>query len=401
MKILLSAFAYSPILGSECGVGWHWARVLAQHHDVTVLTHAWFRPDVEQALARSPQPRLKVVYFGVDPLVGTFKRAHLDSQLYYVWWQWKVVAFAKALHARERFDVVHHLTWGSLRYPSWLGSLNARFIVGPLGGGERAPMRFFAGLPIKERLKEVLRDVVLFSFKVDPITQAALSKADRIFSRTQDTARFLPAHLGRKTTVAHEIGAPEVVDRPSRPPGKTTTFLFAGRLIPFKGLHLALDAIAEAVRLGADVRLVAVGDGPLREFLLARASSYGLGERFDLRPRIPQADLMNLYLESDAFLFPSLHDSGGTVVLEALSRGLPVICLDLGGPACFVNPDCGLVVETQGKSQSALTKALAQAVMAHASKSPEERRAMGDAAAAQARRLTWDRQVAAVYGASE
>lgn len=155
MRILLSAFAYSPILGSECGVGWHWARVLAQHHDVTVLTHAWFREDVERALAEQPQPRLKVVYFTVDPWLGQFSRPLLDSQLYYVWWQWKVVPFARELHAQMQFDVVHHLTWGSLRYPSWMGSIGARFIVGPLGGGERAPARFFAGLPLKERLKEV------------------------------------------------------------------------------------------------------------------------------------------------------------------------------------------------------------------------------------------------------
>ncbi|MEK6669696.1 MAG: glycosyltransferase family 4 protein [Pseudomonadota bacterium] len=399
MRILLSAFAYSPILGSECGVGWHWARVLAQHHDVTVLTHAWFREDVERALAEQPQPRLKVVYFTVDPWLGQFSRPLLDSQLYYVWWQWKVVPFARELHAQMQFDVVHHLTWGSLRYPSWLGRIGARFIVGPLGGGERAPARFFAGLPLKERLKEVLRDAVLYSFKLDPFTQRALSKAERIFSRTQDTARFLPQYLSRKTTVAHEIGAPLVKTRPVRERRKTTTFLFAGRLIPFKGLHLALPAIAEAVRQGADVRLVAVGDGPLRDFLLAQAARLGLGDRFDLRDRIPQAELMDLYLDSDAFLFPSLHDSGGTVVLEALSRGLPVICLDLGGPACFVDDACGVVVSTQGRSQAELVMALADAVVAHARRSDPDRLAMCVAAAARATRLSWEKQVESVYGA--
>jgi glycosyltransferase involved in cell wall biosynthesis len=399
MKVLLSAFAYSPILGSECGVGWHWARVLARHHDVTVLTHAWFKDDVEQALASCPQPNLKVVYFGVDPLAGTFTRAHLDSQVYYAWWQWRVLPLAKALHRREHFDVVHHLTWGTIRYPSWLGMLGARFIVGPLGGGERAPARFFSGLPIKQRLKEVLRDLVLWSFKVDPITQFALSRADHIFCKTRDTAELLPPHLARKAQVCMEIGAPAVVERPTRVARTRTRFLFAGRLIPFKGLHLAVDALAEAVRRGADVALLAVGDGPLREVILAQASRNELGDRFELRARVPQSELMQLYQEADAFLFPSLHDSSGNVVLESLSRGLPVICLDLGGPACFVNDQCGVIVASQGKTRADLVSALADAIVAHAAQSDADRSAMSRAALQQASSLTWERQVTAVYGA--
>lgn len=399
MKILLSAFAYSPILGSECGVGWHWARVLAKHHDVTVLTHVWFKEDVERALASSPQPNLKVAYFGVEPLVGAFKRAHLDSQLYYAWWQWKVLPFAKALHRRERFDVVHHLTWGTIRYPSWLGMLGARFIVGPLGGGERAPARFFSGLPAKQRLKETVRDVVLWSFKLDPITQFALSRAEHIFCKTRDTAEFLPSHLASKARVCMEIGAPAVVARPTRPARSRMRFLFAGRLIPFKGLHLAVDALAEAVRRGADVALLAVGDGPLRDVILAQSAKHGLGDRFELRARVPQAELMQLYQEADAFLFPSLHDSSGNVVLESLSRGLPVICLDLGGPACFVNDECGVVVNTRGLTRAQLVSALADAIVDHVRKSGAELNAMSDAAVQQASLLTWERQVTTVYEA--
>ena len=135
MKILLSAFAFSPILGSECGVGWHWALALAQEHDVTVLTHAWFRKDVEEALQRSHVPRLKVEYFHCEPFWTSFKRPHLDSQLYITWWQMRVVGFARQLQKRDDYDLIHHLTLGSIRYPCWLGFVGKRYIAGPLGGG--------------------------------------------------------------------------------------------------------------------------------------------------------------------------------------------------------------------------------------------------------------------------
>ena len=55
-------------------------------------------------------------------------------------------------------------------------------------------------------------------------------------------------------------------------------------------------------------------------------------DRVEFIPRVPQLKLFELYDTHDLLLFPSLHDSGGYVVLEALSHGLPVVCLDLGGP---------------------------------------------------------------------
>lgn len=398
MKILLSAIACSPSLGSEGGVGWHWTRILARHHDVTLLTHEAFREELERELAVRPLPRLKVAYFDVDPPFGKFERHLLDSQLYYAWWEWRVLPLARALHAQERFDVTHHLTYGTIRYPSWLGLLDAPHIAGPMGGGERAPQRFFRGLPWRARGREILRDLVLYSFKIDPITQFTLSRADRIYCKTHDTQRFLPAHLARKSEVLMEIGAPAVVPRPEPMRRRArTTFLFAGRFISFKGLHLAVEALAEAVRRGADVSFVAVGDGPLREPIAALVQRLGVQDRVELRKRIPQAELMSLYHQADAFLFPSLHDSSGNVVLESLSRGLPVICLDLGGPPCFVDADCGIVVKVDGLSKRQLVCALADAIMDYAQRDDAQRQSMSDAACARAAPLTWERQVAAIY----
>lgn len=402
MKILLSAFAFSPILGSECGVGWHWALALAQEHDVTVLTHAWFRKDVEEALQRSHVPRLKVEYFHCEPFWTSFKRPHLDSQLYITWWQMRVVGFARQLQKRDDYDLIHHLTLGSIRYPCWLGFVGKRYIAGPLGGGERSPLKFYRGAPFKLILREIVRDLVLYSFRVDPFAQAALARAEKIFCRTDDTARFIPARWQDRVVVVNEVGAPDVVPRESPVRKRSrTTFLFAGRLMALKGLHIALDAMALAVRDGADIELLIVGDGAMQETLVRQAQRLGLGARLTMRARIPQAELMSLYHRADAFLFPSLHDSGGTVVLESLSRGLPVICVDLGGPKHFLNPGCGVVVSTQDASYDELARRLAKAITDFASLDEVQRQAMHDAACEQARQLSWAHQVRRVYGALE
>ena len=61
-------------------------------------------------------------------------------------------------------------------------------------------------------------------------------------------------------------------------------------------------------------------------------------------------------------LFPSLHDSSGNVVLEALANGLPVICLDLGGPATLVTQETSIVVSTQDANETKVVERLASAI---------------------------------------
>ena len=59
---------------------------------------------------------------------------------------------------------------------------------------------------------------------------------------------------------------------------------------------------------------------------------------------MPRERVLKLYPEYDAFLFPSLHDTGGYAVIEAMFNELPVLCLDCGGPAVTVRNGCGVKV---------------------------------------------------------
>ena len=68
---------------------------------------------------------------------------------------------------------------------------------------------------------------------------------------------------------------------------------------------------------------------------------------------VPHNEVLALYQTHDVFLFPSLHDSGGIAVLEAMYLGLPVVCLDLGGPAVSVG-DAGIRVRCEDAQQIVL-----------------------------------------------
>jgi hypothetical protein len=95
-------------------------------------------------------------------------------------------------------------------------------------------------------------------------------------------------------------------------------------------------------------------------------------------------------------LFPSLHDSGGFVVLEALSRGLPVVCLDLGGPKEIVTPQSGVIVSTAGRNSAEVAAALAD-VMFQLLASPTRLSALSAAAIARANQFLLSNRLAEFY----
>jgi glycosyltransferase involved in cell wall biosynthesis len=106
-----------------------------------------------------------------------------------------------------------------------------------------------------------------------------------------------------------------------------------GRLISWKGCGLAIQALERLVRQGVDAELTVVGGGPEESRLRALAASLCLDQRVTFTQTLPREAVLRHFQTHDVFLFPSLHDSGGAAVIEAMFFAMPVICLDLGGPA--------------------------------------------------------------------
>ncbi len=104
---------------------------------------------------------------------------------------------------------------------------------------------------------------------------------------------------------------------------------------------------------------------------------------------MPRPGLLAAMAASDAFLFPSFRDGGGAVVVEAMAAGLPVVCLDSGGPGFHVRPGWGFKVAPGPPSEVADELARALKVLA---RDRALCRAMGRAARERAEDYyLWDR----------
>ena len=362
MKILLSAFAFAPNVGSEPGVGWRWAGELGKHHEVTVITDATRQPLVEANGVQLP-PNVRVVYFR-PPWLRAIPLNSATAPLLYTLWQFGLLGFARRLQRERRFDLAIHCTYGVFRHPSFLGYLGIPFVFGPLGGGEDAPLALKRSIRGREKVKELLRSLLNKAALFDPFLWAAYARATLILTKTEDTRRALPWPFRRRALVYPEIGidAPAHIEPCRRQPGEPLRVLFAGRLLGWKGAHLAVRAVAKAVAQGVPVEFTLLGKGPYEAELRRVAAEAGLTDSIRWVSQMPQQQLFALYKSMHCFLFPSLHDSSGNVVLEAQAYGLPVICLDIGGPATLVAPGTSLVVAAHRQGELGVVKGLADSL---------------------------------------
>jgi glycosyltransferase involved in cell wall biosynthesis len=211
--------------------------------------------------------------------------------------------------------------------------------------------------------------------------------------KTAETVQSIPARFRGNCRVQVELGMDERPGQLVRRAREAGGFriLYVGRLVYWKGLHFGLRAFAEFLKLHPDAHMTVIGRGPDEVWLHELADELGLREAVTWIPHLELTAVMRAYSRHDVFLFPSLHDSSGNVVLEALSCGLPVVCLDAGGPAVLVDPSCGFKVRPGAPVQ--VVEDLARALDALA-QDPALLRAMGQAAAIRAReKFSWARQV--------
>lgn len=397
MQILISAFACLPLRGSEPGVGWEWPKALSDisNHDITVLTQAANRPAIEAYLAEHPQLRLRFRYVA---LTNHFQRLGSPGHyLFYYIWQLRVLLIFLSTGEWRKYGLIHHLTYGGIRTGSLLWLFPRPFAFGPVGGAETAPFRLYRALGAKFIVKEMVRKISNLVACVDPVLLMMQLRARRVLARTDETKRVLWLSQNR-LQVINDVGTSGSLCAPTRPlreTGRPLRLLFAGRLLYWKGLPYLIAALQRLDGDGVALQVDIAGDGPLRETLATAARKLRHIDLY-LHGRLPQPDLFRLSQAADAFIFPSLHDSGGTAVIEALSFGLPVICFNLGGPPILVS-DGGIALDVSQMDMAAAVNQLAQAIRTLRD-SPERCQELSQKAVERAKSLSWRNTVRAAFG---
>ncbi|WP_291275240.1 glycosyltransferase family 4 protein [Flavobacterium sp.] len=395
MKVLLSAYACRPNHGSEPAVGWNWAIEIAKlGHEVTVLTRKDNREFIETESASIPS-NLKFIYYDLPSVILKAKKI-TGIYFYYTLWQAGAYLMIKK-RIKEPFDIVQHITYVSYRFPIFLYKLKGKFIFGPIAGGEESSPNLTATLPFIPRLLERMRTCINTINSMNLFINRAYLKSYRIFAATNDTFDKIPEKYKSKTSITPAIGINKAVSV-SIEKHTAFTILYAGQLLYWKGIHIALESFAKAVKSNPAIRFKIVGSGKYKAELVKLAADLNVSDKVEFISKLPQKDLYEEYRKAHVFLFPSLHDSGGFVVIEAMAHALPVICLDKGGPPVFVGKETQNVIPVQNKTIDQITTNIAT-LLADYSNNSELLKIESEKALSKSENYEWSKIVRKVYDA--
>jgi glycosyltransferase involved in cell wall biosynthesis len=331
VRILAFDYACAPDEGSEPGAGWAWARVLGRLGDTWVVTRANNRGPIEQAIAATPErDRLHFVFVDLPPWARFWKKGQRGIRLYYLLWQIAALRAARRLDREVGFTLVWHLTFAN----AWFGSLaplvGPPFVYGPVGGGVGMPparlVRMLGGRALRFELARAAAKGL--GRYVNPLARLAWTRARLVLVQNRETADWLPRRHRAKVALFPNPVLDTALERDRRA-GDPPTALFAGRLIAWKGAALALESVAST----RDWRLLVCGAGRDERQLAELADRLGLDGRVQFLGSQRREEVLRLLRsEADVLLFPSLREEAGWIVVEALACGVPVVCLDRGGP---------------------------------------------------------------------
>lgn len=361
IKVLVCAFAclrdpdtrFGFGKGGESGLGWNIILQISRFGEAFVLTDSGNRKEIEEKLKESALAGVNFYYISLPSFLNFTKKW---IQIYAYLWQIKAYFFAKKLNNEKHFDLFHHLTYANDWMASYIGAfLPVPFVRGPGGGAQKVPSKFLSELSLNSRLAQYFRSFCQWILRHDPVFMIGRRKAKAILVCTQESKRAIPEKYKFKTVLFPVNGiSKKDFDNPADKKTSAGKFrvITAGKLIPIKGFGLAIKAFKIFNGRHPDSELVIVGDGPELANLKNLAGELKIGDNVLFKGWQPREELLQEVSLSDIFLFASLRDGGGAVVVEAMAASKPVVCLDIAGPGLHIDDRCGIKIKPENPEQA-------------------------------------------------
>jgi len=402
LRVLLVSESCDPEGRAGFLIGWTQAEALRRVADVHIVTESASRAALIRAglvegrdfttitttVLKRARDRVRDAIFGrgSERGWGVWQALSLPANLAFEWGVWR--RFRKELTAGA-FDVVHRIVPISPDQPSVLATRMPRtgvpLVVGPLNGGLPWPAGYGDVRKAEGEWMSRVRGVT----RAVPGLAALRGNASALLLGSRDMMARNPPQYAAQAIYLPENGIDPArfsVDR-AREPGRPLTIAYVGRLVPYKGPDLVIEAAADALRRG-DATLRIVGSGPMREALEATVARAGVGGAVTFTGDIPHVEVQRELAVADLMCAPSIREFGGGAVLEAMYMGAVPAIVDYGGPPEFATADCAFLIPLGDRA--AIIDGL-RGVIERVAADPAQLSAMSRAGRARARALfEWD-----------
>ncbi len=189
-----------------------------------------------------------------------------------------------------------------------------------------------------------------------PLELQLLKRADLITAVANSVAHELKKYylcLDGITVIGNGVNEKIFVPRKNKPDEKY--ILYTGRLAYRKGLFDLVECGKHICEKYPDVNFIIVGDGMLRNELQIKINNLKLEKRIIIKGHIPKSELINLYQNAMIFVIPSHYEGLPTVLLEAMSCGLPIVSTAVSGNLDVIENDKnGLLIPPKSPVEMAM-----------------------------------------------
>lgn len=362
-SVLINAYACSPNMGSEPGMAWNWCVNLAKYCELHIITEGEFRDKIEAVLPTLPQGNNMHFYY--NPVSDEIRKMCWNQgdwrfYKYYREWQWKTYIMAEEIIKQHDIDIVHQLNMIGFREPGYLWEIeNKPFVWGPIGGLKQFPNSYLEGSGIKMKLFNRIKNIVnIYQIKHDKRVNQALKKADLLICSIPDSYNVIKRYKGLNSIIIPETGCfiDDKAIRRNREEKANGDFklLWVGKFDFRKQLNIALATMAK-LKDKSNIKLIICGSGSDDQvsYYKQMALKLDIEDNVVWKGNIENSKVKEEMRKSDIFFFTSVSEDTSTVVLEAVSCELPVLCFDTCGMGYVINESVGQKIPLTNPKQSA------------------------------------------------
>ena len=361
LSILINAYACSPGMGSEPGMAWNWCVNLAKYCELHIITEGEFREKIEAELPTLPQG--KNMHFYYNPVSEEIRRMCWNQgdwrfYKYYRKWQYKTYEIALDIIKEHKIDIVHQLNMIGFREPGYLWKIEGKpFVWGPIGGLKQFPEAYLKGAGTKMKLFNKLKNQInRFQIKYDKRVNQALHRADLLISSIPDSYNAIKKYHHLESVIIPETGCyvrEDLESDPNRFEREGLDIMWVGKFDFRKQLEIALRTISNVKHLqGIKLHICGTGTEQQTTYYKNLANDLGIYDLVEWCGNKKNSEVLKMMCNSHLFFFTSVSEDTSTVVLEALSCHLPVLCFNACGFGAIINSQVGIKIELSTPEQS-------------------------------------------------
>lgn len=393
MKVLISCYACSPYKGSEPGMGWNFVKSLSKFHELHIITESKFQSDLEKYFLEHPEEQKFYNFYFIKKERHKKLRKIYPPSYYWFYnkWQKKALILARELDKIHNFDLIHQLNMVGYREPGYLYKLNKPLVWGPTGGMCISPWCLLPSTGLYGMLYYGARNIInIWQMNLKTRIKTFANKANAIIAATQDNHDKILKLWNKEAIIIPEVGlmnnTSNIVLKKRN--SKVLKLAWSGQHTPGKALNLLLDSL-HIINDNTNIELHVLGKGKCTskwQKLAKKLSLYNI-KWYGWLERDKAVQVMS---NCDVFCITSLADLTSTVLLEALSYGLPVIVLNHVGFTNVVNDSCGIKINIRTKKQ--VVEDFAKAIISLRD-NEDMRFSLSNGALSRAKEYTWDKKV--------